>query len=66
PGSPPGLAAGAGAVWIWGRLAGRWGAPIAQGGEAMGAAIGQTWPWVVRGAAVASALFLLWRSQRRV
>ncbi|MFE1229549.1 hypothetical protein [Streptomyces sp. NPDC058745] len=62
----PGLAATAGAVWIWGRLAGRWGAPIAEGGEAMGAAIGQTWPWVVRGAAVASALFLLWRSQRRV
>jgi hypothetical protein len=27
--------------------------------------LAQTWPWVVRGAAVASALFLVWRSQRQ-
>ncbi len=31
----------------------------------MNDAISETWPWVVRGAAVASALFLVWRSQRR-
>ncbi|MFF3909406.1 hypothetical protein ACFYZJ_26265 [Streptomyces sp. NPDC001848] len=59
----PGLVAAAGIVWLWGRTDGRWGTPIAQGH--MNDAIAQTWPWVVRGAAVASALFLIWRSQRR-
>ncbi|WP_031170990.1 hypothetical protein [Streptomyces durhamensis] len=58
----PGAAAGAGLVWLWGRVNGRWGAPIAQGH--MTDALAQTWPWVVRGAAVASALYLVWRSQR--
>ncbi|MGV9244318.1 hypothetical protein [Streptomyces sp. NPDC003710] len=59
----PGLAAAAGIVWLWGRTSGRWGDPIAQGH--MNDAVAQTWPWVVRGAAVASALYLVWRSQRR-
>ncbi|MEU1178190.1 hypothetical protein ABZ464_11140 [Streptomyces sp. NPDC005820] len=59
----PGLSVAAGLVWLWGRNEGRWGAPIAEGH--MNDAIGETWPWVVRGAAVASALFLVWRSQRR-
>ncbi|WP_369037415.1 hypothetical protein [Streptomyces adonidis] len=58
----PGAAVAAGAGWLWGRTQGRWGDPIAEGH--MNEAIGQTWPWVVRGAAVASALFLVWRSQR--
>jgi len=53
----------AGIVWLWGRNDGRWGTPVAQGH--MNDAISQTWPWVVRGAAVASALFLVWRSQRQ-
>lgn len=60
----PGLAAASGIAWLWGRVEGRWGEPVAAGGEAMGAAISETWPWVLRGAAVASALFLLWRSRR--
>ncbi|MFJ7904888.1 hypothetical protein ACIQ6V_31145 [Streptomyces sp. NPDC096198] len=59
----PGLAAAAGLVWLWGRTSGRWGDPIAQGH--MNDAVAQTWPWVVRGAAVASALYLVWRSQRQ-
>ncbi|MCT7356699.1 hypothetical protein N4P33_31815 [Streptomyces sp. 15-116A] len=59
----PGLALTAGVVWLWGRTNGRWGEPIAEG--AMNAAIAETWPWVVRGAAVASAAFLVWRSQRQ-
>ncbi|MER6245426.1 hypothetical protein [Streptomyces griseorubiginosus] len=59
----PGLSLTAGLVWLWGRNEGRWGEPIAQGH--MNDAIAETWPWVVRGAAVASALFLVWRSQRR-
>ncbi|WSV40364.1 hypothetical protein OG462_24955 [Streptomyces sp. NBC_01077] len=61
----PGLAAASGIAWLWGRVEGRWGVPVAAGGEAMGAAISETWPWVLRGAAVASALFLLWRARRR-
>ena len=59
----PAAAVAAGVVWLWGRNDGRWGTPVAQGH--MNDAIAETWPWVVRGAAVASALFLVWRSQRR-
>ncbi|MFF4271107.1 hypothetical protein [Streptomyces sp. NPDC001536] len=59
----PGLALTAGVVWLWGRTEGRWGDPIAEGH--MNDAVADTWPWVVRGAAVASALFLVWRSQRQ-
>ncbi|WP_405735311.1 hypothetical protein OG885_25285 [Streptomyces sp. NBC_00028] len=59
----PGLALTAGIVWLWGRHEGRWGEPVAEG--QMNAAVADTWPWVVRGAAVASALFLVWRSQRQ-
>ncbi|MEV5952555.1 hypothetical protein AB0M11_02040 [Streptomyces sp. NPDC051987] len=59
----PGLSVAAGLVWLWGRSAGRWGAPIAQG--QMSGAVGETWPWVVRGAALASAVFVVWRSQRQ-
>ncbi|MFH0176380.1 hypothetical protein [Streptomyces cacaoi] len=58
----PGLAITAGLVWLWGRSEGRWGDPIADGH--MNDAVAQTWPWVIRGAAVASALFLVWRSQK--
>ncbi|WP_328481216.1 hypothetical protein OHS71_22830 [Streptomyces sp. NBC_00377] len=58
----PGLALTAGLVWLWGRSEGRWGDPIAEGH--MNDAVAQTWPWVIRGAAVASALFLVWRSQK--
>ncbi|MHC5702578.1 hypothetical protein OTC26_014170 [Streptomyces tirandamycinicus] len=61
----PGLVATGAAVWIWGRVEGRWGDPIAPGGEALGETLTGAWPWVVRGAAVASALFLLWRARRR-
>ncbi|MEH0577762.1 hypothetical protein [Streptomyces sp. B21-108] len=59
----PGLSVTAGVVWLWGRSDGRWGEPIAEG--QMNDAIAQTWPWVIRGAAVASALFLVWRSQKQ-
>lgn len=57
----PGIVAVGALVWLWGRMDGRWGAPIAEG--QMGPAIGATWPWVVRGAAVASALYLVWRAR---
>ncbi|MFF8536735.1 HAAS signaling domain-containing protein [Streptomyces sp. NPDC015532] len=58
----PGLSATAGIIWLWGRSDGRWGTPVAQGH--MNEAMAQTWPFVVRGAAIASALYLVWRSQR--
>ncbi|MEU1041702.1 hypothetical protein ACFYP4_26885 [Streptomyces sp. NPDC005551] len=58
----PGLAATAGIGWLWGRTEGRWGDPVADGH--LGDAMAGTWPWVVRGAAVTSALYLAWRSQR--
>jgi hypothetical protein len=59
----PGLSVAAGITWLWGRNERRWGAPIVEGH--MSDAMAETWPWVVRGAAIASALYLLWRSQRR-
>ncbi|MET9495558.1 hypothetical protein [Streptomyces sp. NPDC006552] len=58
----PGLAVAGGVVWLWGRGAGKWGAPIRDG--QMSGAFGETWPWVLRCAAVGSALYLVWRSQR--
>ncbi|MFE5939353.1 hypothetical protein ACFQ69_28805 [Streptomyces sp. NPDC056470] len=60
----PALAATAGVVWLWGRVEGRWGEPVAKGGEAMGAALSETWPWSLKAAALASASFLLWRARR--
>ncbi|MBT2505343.1 hypothetical protein J7I98_05400 [Streptomyces sp. ISL-98] len=59
----PGLVATGGVVWLWGRTDGRWGEPIAQG--AMGEAVSGMWPEVVQAAAVASALYLVWRARRR-
>ncbi|AJC56602.1 hypothetical protein [Streptomyces sp. 769] len=58
----PGIVGGGLVVWVWGRNDGRWGAPIAPGhlGEELLAGL----PGVVRVAAVASALFLLWRMRR--
>ncbi|MDX3371123.1 hypothetical protein PV387_34865 [Streptomyces sp. ME02-6987-2C] len=58
----PGTVAAAGVVWLWGRTEGRWGDPVAEGH--MNDAIAETWPWVLRTAAVATALYLLWRSRR--
>ncbi|MFH0243831.1 hypothetical protein ACGRHY_15715 [Streptomyces sp. HK10] len=58
----PGTVAAAGLVWLWGRTEGRWGEPMAEG--ALGEAITASWPWALRAAAVASALYLLWRARR--
>ncbi len=60
-GLPGAVAAGA-VVWLWGRTEGRWGAPIAEG--RMSAAVTETWPWTLRAAAVATALYLLWHTRR--
>ncbi|MER6343649.1 hypothetical protein ACWC10_18005 [Streptomyces sp. NPDC001595] len=58
----PGLALAGGFTWLWGRTTGRWGTPIPEGH--MNEALGETWPWVLRAAAIASAAFLVWRSQK--
>ncbi|MGC9495003.1 hypothetical protein [Streptomyces sp. WG7] len=57
----PGTVAAAGVVWLWGRTEGRWGDPVAEGH--MSDAVADTWPWVLRAAAVATALYLLRRSR---
>ncbi len=49
-------------VWVWGRNAGKWGSPIAQGH--VGDAFKNDYPTAIRIAAVATALYLLWRSRR--
>ncbi|WP_114058043.1 HAAS signaling domain-containing protein [Streptomyces globosus] len=61
-GVPGAVFAGA-VVWLWGRLDGRWGAPLADG--SLGAVFQDMWPWLARTAALASAAYLLWRSRRR-
>jgi hypothetical protein len=60
----PGLVAAGTAVWLWGRTDGQWGEPIAQGGKELGRALTEAGPVVLRVAAVASALFLVWRARR--
>ncbi|MFE3514546.1 hypothetical protein [Streptomyces sp. NPDC059166] len=58
----PGVVVGGAFVWLWGRMEGRWGEPLAEG--AMGDAMTEAWPVVVRVAAISSALYLAWRSRR--
>ncbi|GAA0332578.1 hypothetical protein QZH56_13290 [Streptomyces olivoreticuli] len=58
----PGLTLAAWAVWLWGRTEGRWGTPVPEGG--LGTALSDSWPWTIRAAAVASALYVIWRSRR--
>ncbi|MFF8598896.1 hypothetical protein ACF065_08295 [Streptomyces sp. NPDC015232] len=60
----PGATFAAGALWLWGRVEGRWGTPVPPGEAAMGAALSATWPWTLRAAAIASALYLLWRARK--
>ncbi|MFH9135145.1 hypothetical protein [Streptomyces sp. NPDC017524] len=59
----PGVVAAGALAWVWGRMEGRWGEPIREG--AMRDVLADTWPVVVRLAAVASALYLVWRARRR-
>ncbi|MFF8918462.1 hypothetical protein ACF08M_35465 [Streptomyces sp. NPDC015032] len=60
----PGVVVAGGIVWLWGRMEGRWGEPIAQDG--LSDAMSGMLPVLVRTAAVASAAFLVWRARRRV
>ncbi|MEU0370067.1 hypothetical protein ABZ070_07345 [Streptomyces sp. NPDC006283] len=58
----PGTVATGALLWLWGRINGHWGEPVPEGG--MRDVLTEMWPWVLRGAAVASALFLVWRGRR--
>jgi hypothetical protein len=60
----PALVASGAVVWLWGRVEGRWGDRIAQGGEGLQDALTGAGPVLLRVAAVASALFLVWRARR--
>ncbi|QIQ04198.1 hypothetical protein [Streptomyces liangshanensis] len=59
----PGVSVAGGLIWLWGRANDRWGEAIPEGG--WNAAIADTAPAVIRTAAIASALYLLWRSRRQ-
>ncbi|WP_327306067.1 hypothetical protein OG730_23390 [Streptomyces sp. NBC_01298] len=59
----PGAVFSAAVVWLWGRLNGRWGDALAD--DALSGTFRDLLPWLVRLAAVSSALYLLWRSRRR-
>ncbi|WP_405490307.1 hypothetical protein [Streptomyces sp. NBC_00096] len=60
-GLPGAVFAGA-VVWLWGRLNGRWGAPLTD--EGLGGVFHDMLPWLARAAAIASAAYLFWRSRR--
>ncbi|MFT2018350.1 hypothetical protein ACMA1D_21300 [Streptomyces sp. 796.1] len=59
----PSLAVFGGLVWLWGRFEERWGAAIPEDG--MSDALADTAPSVIRSAAIGSALYLVWRVQRK-
>ncbi|MFF3755336.1 hypothetical protein ACFYYH_33665 [Streptomyces sp. NPDC002018] len=59
----PGVSAAGGLIWLWGRIDGRWGAPVPDDG--MADALSGIWPVVLRTAAVTSALYLIWRARRK-
>ncbi|MBT1184231.1 hypothetical protein HET69_09430 [Streptomyces sp. CJ_13] len=61
-GLPGAVFAGA-VVWLWGRQNGRWGEPLPDGG--LSEVLPGMWPWLARGAGLASALYLVWRARRR-
>ncbi|MFF3088403.1 hypothetical protein ACFVRB_25670 [Streptomyces nojiriensis] len=60
---PPGAVLAAAVLWVWGRMNGKWGETLAD--DQLSGALHGMWPWVLRGAALASALYLVWRARRR-
>ncbi|MEU6315305.1 hypothetical protein [Streptomyces sp. NPDC047014] len=59
---PPGLVLAGAGVWLWGRTDGRWGEALTE--DQLGGALHGMWPWLLRTAALASVVYLLWRSRR--
>ncbi|WP_247746810.1 hypothetical protein [Streptomyces oryzae] len=60
----PGVVLGGMAVWLWGRATNRWGDHLAKGGDALREAMGDAFPVLLRVAAIASALYLIWRARK--
>ncbi|MGW7441479.1 hypothetical protein [Streptomyces sp. NPDC054849] len=60
---PPGLVLAGAVVWLWGRMNGKWGETLAD--DQLSGALHGMWPWLLRGAAVASVAYLVWRARRR-
>ncbi|MFI1018103.1 hypothetical protein [Streptomyces sp. NPDC020965] len=63
----PGAVAMAGLIWMWSQVDEGGAAAEAEAAakEGMREAIGGAWPWVVKGAAIASAIYLIARARRR-
>ncbi|GGO86980.1 hypothetical protein [Wenjunlia tyrosinilytica] len=59
----PALTATGTFTWLWGRNTGRWGEPLKDG--RMGPALQDALPVMVRVAAIGSAVYLVWRADRR-
>lgn len=60
---PPGLVLAGAGVWLWGRMNGKWGETLAE--DQLSGTLHGMWPWLLRAAGVASALYLVWRARRR-
>ncbi|MFD4871307.1 hypothetical protein [Streptomyces sp. NPDC058412] len=60
---PPGVVLAGAGVWLWGRMNGKWGETLAD--EQVSGALQGMWPWLLRGAAAASVVYLVWRARRR-
>ncbi|MFG2879714.1 hypothetical protein ACGFYU_32670 [Streptomyces sp. NPDC048337] len=60
---PPGAVLAGAAVWLWGRMNGKWGESLAE--DQLSGVLHGMWPWLLRGAALASVLYLVWRARRR-
>ncbi|WP_328926312.1 hypothetical protein OG429_17860 [Streptomyces sp. NBC_00190] len=60
---PPGVVLAGAAVWLWGRMNEKWGETLAE--DQVSGVVHGMWPWLLRGAALASVLYLVWRARRR-
>ncbi|MFG2992709.1 hypothetical protein ACGFZK_26015 [Streptomyces sp. NPDC048257] len=60
---PPGAVLAGAVVWLWGRTKGKWGETLPD--EQLSGALHGMWPWLLRGAALASVVYLVWRARRR-
>lgn len=59
---PPGVVLAGAGVWLWGRMNGTWGETLAD--DQLSGVVHGMWPWLLRGAALASVLYLVWRARR--
>ncbi|MGW0748371.1 hypothetical protein [Streptomyces sp. NPDC002587] len=60
---PPGVVLVGALVWLWGRMNEKWGETLAE--DQVSGVLHGMWPWLLRGAALASVLYLVWRARRR-